>query len=219
MKKLLLLSILVLFSGEFLFSQSPVPTLKPEVAPARNYDKEFKIWEEISHVIYDDTAISEFFFDGIDVNCLAEGTRITMGDGSSKNIESITEGDKVLSYDEAANKSDILSVVRVHNVAHDEVVRLTLSNGNEIVTTADHPFLSTNGWCSLDPAKTKAYGRYANVSKYKVDTELIILGKNNQTETVTISAISKLKQPTNTYTLELEKEGAFIANGVLVGQE
>jgi len=219
MKKLLLLSIFVLFFGEFLFSQSSVPTLKPEVASVRDYDKEFEVREKKSHIIYDDTVISEFFFDGIIVHCLAEGTQITMGDGSSKNIENIVEGDKVLSYDEAANKPDILRVVRVHNVAHDEVIRLILSDGNEIVTTADHPFLSTNGWCSLDPSKTKAYGRYANVSKYKVDTELIVLGKNNQTETATISAIDKLKQPTNTFTLELEKEGAFIANGILVGQE
>lgn len=168
---------------------------------------------------YDDTSISEFFFDGTGVHCLAEGTLVTMADGSLKNIESIKAGDNVLSYCESANKPKVLKVARIHNVVHQEMIKLLLSNNAEIITTADHPFLSSDGWCSFDPKKTLAYNRYSDVAKYKIGTELIVYDKKGKTNTSAILKIDKIKQPANTFTLELEEEGVFIANGILVGQE
>jgi hypothetical protein len=48
---------------------------------------------------YDDVAISEINFDGLDFHCFGRGTRIAMADGTRKKIEDIKYGDHVLSYD------------------------------------------------------------------------------------------------------------------------
>lgn len=42
---------------------------------------------------YDDVAVSEINFDGLDVHCFVAGTQITMADNSTKNIEQIAKGD------------------------------------------------------------------------------------------------------------------------------
>ena len=38
---------------------------------------------------YEETAITEIYFDGIDVHCFAIGTQITMADYTTKSIEQI----------------------------------------------------------------------------------------------------------------------------------
>lgn len=165
-------------------------------------------------------------FDGVeshsdvsDVHCLAEGTRITMSDRSIKNIEDVNAGDKVIAFDDQANTPQCLDIVTVHAAVHEEVFGLLLDNGMTVVATADHPFLSADGWRSLNPQKTEAYGRYTDVKKYKVGTELIVVDKDGKTDTSAIVSIEKMRQTIHTYTLELERDGAFIANGILVGQE
>lgn len=168
---------------------------------------------------YDDTAISELIFDGLDVHCLGKGTQITMSDLKKKNIEDIQTGDTVLSYNIKYKSFETKTVKYIHKIEHNNLLRLKFKN-SEIITTNDHPFLSNDGWKSFNPTKTKTYNRYKeeSLTEYKVGDIILAHSENTQIEKK-IESIETLSNVMQTYTIELDGDGAFIANGLIVGQE
>ena len=63
----------------------------------------FEINEVIKGDRWDDLAITEIYFDGIDVHCLAKGTKILMADSSEKNIEELNIGDTIITFNETSS--------------------------------------------------------------------------------------------------------------------
>jgi hypothetical protein len=80
--------------------------------------------------------------------CFVAGTRVAMADGTSKPIEFVAPGDRVLGRDGRVNR--VLAVARP--VLGDR--RLYALNGGTPFVTAGHPFLTDEGWKSIDPAAT-----------------------------------------------------------------
>lgn len=167
---------------------------------------------------YDDTAISEMFFDGTDVHCLAANTEILMADESSETIDNIQVGDSVIAFVPSKNEYAKRKVTYVHTALHSRMYRLTLQDGTQIVTTDDHPFLSSKGWRSLSPEKTMKYEGYGLVRPYSIGTELYVYDADARTSSPII-LIEGLMETVKTYSLELDGEGAYVANFMLVGQE
>jgi hypothetical protein len=56
----------------------------------------FEILDVYPGTKYEDTAISEIYFDGLDVHCFAPDTRILMANGNQKPIQEIAPGDEVV---------------------------------------------------------------------------------------------------------------------------
>ncbi|MDR2475943.1 MAG: hypothetical protein LBD45_08815 [Bacteroidales bacterium] len=167
---------------------------------------------------YDDTAISELIFEGMDVHCLASGTQVTMADGSTKPIEAISVGDNVKTF--IPTVGIVSSAVKqIHAAGHSGLLRLTLSSGIHIIATDDHPFWSEKGWLSANPNKTRQYARFHEVAKYAVGDKLFAHVYNDVVAAFPIIKIERLPHHFQTYTLELETDGGFIANGFVVGQE
>lgn len=163
---------------------------------------------------YDDTAISELSFDGIGVHCLAEGTAVTVSSDSIVRIENVKVGDSLLTYDIDKDQYIMSAVTRIHSVYHEDLYQITLSNQEKITVTDDHPFYSSEGWLSINPSKTKLYKTYYNssVNPLTLGSELL--------RGIKVVDISPVKGLIKTYTLEFENNKvAFIANGILVGQE
>lgn len=172
---------------------------------------------------YDDTALSELIFDGMDVHCLAEGTEIEMFDGRIKTIENVYKGDTVLMYNIGTGNFEDAIVEERYMVIHDNLIQLNFGENGEnyIITTKDHPFLTFDGWKSYYPAKTKLYERYLSelVNKYEEGSTLLIKTQDGGVNSVEIKSINELSDKKITYTLQLNKNGAFVAKGLLVGQE
>ena len=83
--------------------------------------------------------------------CFVAGTKITMADGSLKNIEDIVEGDKVLSYDEISGEIVEAEVgYRTINTYVKNMAILTFSDGSTVNVTAGHAWLTKNGWHSIE---------------------------------------------------------------------
>ncbi len=89
--------------------------------------------------------------------CFPEGTKISMADGSLKNIENIVVGDRVLSFDVENN-------VFVESVVSDFIVKVREGvysiNDGIIMPTDDHPFYvkksdGITAWASINPDKSK----------------------------------------------------------------
>jgi len=169
---------------------------------------------------YDDTAISELIFDGEDVHCLGKGTLITMADGSMKKIEEITIGDNVVSYNMQTKEMENNIVKHVCTVNHSDMINILLSSGKNIVTTTDHPFLSEKGWVSYSPEKTKQYNRYKQTEVMRLSNcKTLLFYENGTVRSESIQKVEFINDFQPTYTLELEQDGGFVANGFIVGQE
>ena len=74
---------------------------------------------------------------GDDAQCLEAGTAITMGDGSSRPIEAVAEGDKVMS---CFGSGDFRSarVAGTSVTARSMGVEIATSSGRKIVSTPEH---------------------------------------------------------------------------------
>jgi len=69
--------------------------------------------------------------------CLVEGTRITMGDGSTRLIEDVHVGDLVMSC-YGSGDFRAAKVLRTHRATAERGVGITTASGRRIVSTEDH---------------------------------------------------------------------------------
>ncbi|HEX6762520.1 MAG TPA: UvrD-helicase domain-containing protein [Gaiellaceae bacterium] len=69
--------------------------------------------------------------------CLVEGTRVRMADGSLKPIEDVVEGDDVLSC-YGSGRFGPAAVTRTHSSERRGLVAITLASGRRIVSTPEH---------------------------------------------------------------------------------
>ena len=177
----------------------------------------FEILEVYQGEKYDDVAISEIYFSGLDVHCFAGGTKILMADNSLKNIELIQEGDMVKSYDFENKKLINSKVTKLISAIHSSLKKLKFAD-NEIITTADHPFwIDKNIWAAIDaPKANKYYFQEAEIESLKIGDKIFIPEKNVFSKIIDIENIN-VKQ--NTYTIELSESDNFIASGMLVKTE
>ena len=166
---------------------------------------------------FEDCAISEIYFDGIDVHCFGAGTGVTMANGSLKPIEEIRKGDWVMSYDIATQSMKPVAVTRLIEKQHASLVKIVL-DGKEITCTADHPFYTATGeWAAVNASKANAYYlQQVNVKTLAAGTKLFVPAEKRF---YTVQHMEKIKGPLPTYTLELAGADNFIANGLLVKTE
>jgi hypothetical protein len=181
----------------------------------KQWTMKFEILEVYKGDKYDDTVLSEIYFDGLDVHCFAAGTKILLADNSTKNIEDIKQGDKVVCFNSITNKKDVATVEKTVAVKHNNMIIYVFEDGGTITATDDHPFFTERGWASSNPSKTANYNGFENVAKIKIGDKFIT--KNGSLKLVSTSISSQIQQ---TYTIEkLSLGNAFYANDILVGTE
>lgn len=181
-----------------------------------NWNIKFEILSVYKGDKYEDTAITEIYFDGLDVHCLAKGTLITMGDKTLKAIENLKIGDEILSFNNKTQKYETSIIKELANPFHKNLVNIEFSNGTKITCTKDHPFLQSNlQWTSINPIKTEKDYEIANVVQLKLGSKI----KNLKNE-IEVVKIEEIDGEQRTYTIvDLDKNKTYIANGVLTGIE
>ena len=147
--------------------------------------------------------------------CFIAGTKITLENGDTKNIEDIEVGDIVLTYNEVSNLNEYNKVTDVYKPIHDDLVEYTLSDGKVITSTFDHPYYVNGlGLASYSPELTNArYENLNNVTQIKVGDALNL--QNGETASI-ISIVEKDKISVQTYIFTVENNHNFYANEVLV---
>lgn len=185
------------------------------IGEKNEWQLKFEIAEVYKGDKYDDTVITEIYFDGIDVHCLAKGTKVLMADNSKKSIEELKTGDKVMSIDVKTKEVKTTKVESINKAIHYQLVRYKFKSGLEITSTHDHPFLTDKGWASLAPNKSRQYKGFDNIDKIEKGDQFVSL--NTVEELVSIELI---KSKEETYTIsKLSNGNNFIANGLVVGVE
>lgn len=195
-----------------------------EIDSDKGYDEEdqnglalkFEILEVYKGEKYDDTVISELYFDGLDVHCFGAGTKIKMADGTELNIEALKVGDVVAAYDMNSGKQKSATVEAVDAASH-QLYLYTFKSGKTIEATSDHPFLlKGKSWASLAPEKSKIYKGFESIQKIEVGD--VFVTADGEDELVATQLIATAERMSYTITL-LKDATSFIANGFVVGVE
>jgi DNA polymerase-3 subunit alpha len=149
--------------------------------------------------------------------CLTADTWIEMADGTRKPITAVADGDLVLTKD-GPHRANRVSPSGIRRVG-----RLTLSNGQSVRCTADHPVFTHRGWVNagdLTPEDSVAVldvvaAAYARVAARRkgVDAKLALV----ETPMAWVTRASWVLEGTEpTYDFEVPGAHSFIANGIAV---
>jgi hypothetical protein len=181
----------------------------------------FEIIEAYPGTKYEDVAITEIYFDGIDVHCLIAGTLIKMSNGSDKLIEKLEIGDDILTYDLEHNKLLSTKITRLDSIIHCNLIEYNFADKSKIVATDEHPFLlKDKGWSSYNPDQSKKYQYCSAIQKIEIGDTFKKLDLNANLKDIKLLKIQVIHESQMTYTISgLENNLIFIANGFLVGIE
>lgn len=148
--------------------------------------------------------------------CFVEGTKVTMSDGTYKEIQNVVIGDYVKSYDVNKAIVEINVVLELEVNISSNLLQITFDNDNANINTTDHPYyIIGKGWCSYDPELT--YENYTiKVKKIEVGDVCLFLDGDELME-VKIESLIQLEGAKKTYNLHrVESNNNFFANGMLV---
>lgn len=132
--------------------------------------------------------------------CVEKGTKISLFDGSLKNIEDIVVGDKVLSLNEKTLKitSDVVS--RVWKTEKKEVYHLKTKRGMEFRAAGTHPILTNNGWKQIKD----------------ISPDDFIAGiENSDIYWDQVEKVENTGVQVEMYDIEVENNHNYIANGIV----
>lgn len=152
--------------------------------------------------------------------CFIAGTKVTMMDGTQKNIEDVEIGDQVVSFNEKTKSTEYKSVINLKQPMHNDLVKYTFENGSTVTSTFDHPFYVAR----LDDGLTLAsYKPNLTNARYNLGKEVKQIVVNDIVHTLEhpintkISSIEELPlEDTQTYIITVEDNHNFYANGILV---
>ena len=88
----------------------------------------------------------EINFKIITHNCFPAGTKISLEDGSYKNIEDITTDDVLLTYNNDKKEYGLGKVGTIRVTTQNKLIHLSTSNGEEIKSTPRHKIYTQGGW-------------------------------------------------------------------------
>jgi len=154
----------------------------------------------------------------VDGCCFPAGTKITMADGSHKNIEDIKKGDRVLSYNIRQDRFTSWTVKMLGHPIHP-VFEI---NSGLVSATVDHPFYIKKsdgrlGFGAYDPGRAKNAITYTEeVLPLEIDDKLL----TKEGGWIEITDIEYNPEPVQTYNiLSFSGTKTYFANDVLVYEE
>lgn len=145
--------------------------------------------------------------------CFVAGTKIKMSDDTDKNIEDVVVGDIVKTFNHVTNTIENNEVLGTMEKGNQPTITYTLSNGDTIECTYDHPlYVNEKGYSSFDPEQS--------LKEYDLVVRQIAVGdslKNLTNEEIEITSISKNMESKKVYNLSsVDNNHNFYANNILV---
>ena len=145
--------------------------------------------------------------------CFDAGTKITMANGSYKNIEDIYEGEQVLSYNIQTQQFEIQSVISTtihHNTLN--MLDIYLEDGSHLGITNNHPIYTTEGWATED-IETAFITHKETIIPLRIGQ--LVYGEKALSKIIKIIHRPNIKNY-NTYNLGISNTHTYIANGQVV---
>ena len=136
--------------------------------------------------------------------CFTADTLIEMADGSKKRISDVKEGDRVRS---ANGTSNLVLKAAIYPHAG---LKYAFNHGAYFVTES-HPFLTTEGWRSINPALTEEETPGFNAGKLVQGNVLL-----TRDGPVRLDSIESKNTPDQVYSIGTDGDHTYIANGFIV---
>ncbi|MEK7505763.1 MAG: Hint domain-containing protein [Patescibacteria group bacterium] len=145
--------------------------------------------------------------------CLGRGTKISMADGPSKDIENVRVGDMVLAWDVVVRKTVPAKVEEIWSGSKDGIFRI---NGG-IKVTGEHPFWlsNKNGWGVIDLDLASANKNYS-FKLFNIEVGDNLLGLDGREVVVSDIKPSEIAEEIVYNLSKIESHRNFFAAGVLV---
>jgi hypothetical protein len=138
-----------------------------------------------------------------------------MEDGSEKNIEDVIVGDSVISFCERTKEKEIKKVIDLRKSTNNNLVKYTLSNGIEIISTYEHPYyVDGKDLASYIPHNSKAvHDLYYDANQIYVGDKLYTFDGG----LVEITSIDEVNiESSDVFIFTVEDNHNFYANNILV---
>ena len=176
-------------------------------------------WSEPLNVIVHANADDWFMeFPLPPVCCFVSGTKITMADGTYKNIEAVKVGDFVKSFDEEKGCIVNSRVLELQSPPREGYYNLYYGENQLVKITNEHPLYAMKpdgsiSWCSLEPEKTHEYYPYLDfVGKLSAGDKIF----TDDGSWVEVNGYEYVKKHVETYNLKcIENTYTYFANGLL----
>jgi hypothetical protein len=173
---------------------------------------ELDVEDTDTYIIAGTTPINSFITHN--APCFVAGTKITLANGSLKNIEDIIAGDIVATFDLTTGQvvHNVVNAVYSKNVS--DVVKYKFDNGETLKCTLDHPiYVEGKGWTSFNhQLSNELYSLEEQVTQIEVGDKVKLT-----TGTAQIIEINAFSEDVKVYNLQdIEGNHNFFANNVLV---
>ncbi|TAN00219.1 MAG: hypothetical protein EPN39_04725 [Chitinophagaceae bacterium] len=188
-----------------------------------NCQKYFVMRKIMSFVLLSFISCTSLFAQKINdgTSCFIKGTMITLSDGTTKAIEHIRKGDKILSMNLDKWATEVSTILEVDSPFHHKMVEISFWGEDSIINrnTFDHPYYVVGkGWCSYKPAETKL--------KYGIDAQQLSVGDIcfeyflGHLLEIRVKSIKEIVNYQRTYNLlKLSNGNNYFANNILVNNE
>ena len=138
--------------------------------------------------------------------CFASGSKVLMADFKTKKIESVLLDDLVLGRDGKINK-----VIKLYHHPIQEQTLFKINNDLEL--TDSHPMLTTQGWKSFSPEKTKSIHPDLDIAgKLELGDLLIMYSENKKEYELELTTIQKRKCICPVFNLDVDGDDTFVVN-------
>lgn len=140
-----------------------------------------------------------------DCSCVAEGTPITLADGSHRRIEALAPGDRLaaLELDGGALTTATVLQVLVHRAGRLDLDQLVVASGQRLEVTGNHPVLTPSGFVQVEALRPG-------------DAVLVLDEALRQTRAERLVAVTRRHSATSTtYNLQTTA-GNYVAADILV---
>jgi hypothetical protein len=145
-------------------------------------------------------------------SCFIAGTKVTMADNTTKNIEDIKVGDKVKGH--KGNNE----VIKLDPTLLGERKLYSFNDNEHYFFTSEHPFMTEEGWKSIKPEKTKErdgielYNQLEG--ELKIGDKLVTEKGLIEIKEIKSKEINDPKMPL--YNFNVSNDNSYIADGYVV---
>jgi hypothetical protein len=144
------------------------------------------------------------------LECFPAGTKISLSNGEKKNIESLQEGDVVISENEQGNVSPS-SVTKLLKLWSFSMSSIVFENGENLKVTPPHPLFTKDGWKAIDVKGAKFHNPELPIGQLSVGDFI----KKEDESWNQISSISTSYGLFRVYNLSVDTNHNFFAKGFL----
>ena len=145
-------------------------------------------------------------------SCFIAGTKVTMADGTLKNIQEVVAGDKVKGHKEDN------TVLKLDPTLLGDRKLYSFNDNNHYFFTSEHPFMTEEGWKSVKPEKTKERDGVELYEQLKGELKIgdKLVTDKGLIEITSINSKEMNNPEMPLYNFNVSNDNSYIADGYVV---